>query len=72
MTVFKIKNLTASKQPLHTVEGVRNIGPRRTREFDLSAPGEKLVRASEVLEIVEGTKPKPQKSSDPSSGEAAA
>lgn len=49
MTVFKIKNPSHSKHPIHTVDGVRHIGARLTREFDLSGPGEKLVRASEVL-----------------------
>jgi hypothetical protein len=61
MTLFKIKNPSHSKQPIHTVDGVQHIGPRRTREFDLSAPGEKLVRASDVLQLIEPATQKPRK-----------
>ncbi|CAN7389732.1 hypothetical protein [Neorhizobium sp. LjRoot104] len=62
MTVFKIKNPSHSKHPIHTVDGVRHIGARLTREFDLSGPGEKLVRASEVLQLIEPASQKARKS----------
>lgn len=54
----KIKNSSHTRQPIHTVDGVRHIGARKTRSFELSKPGEKLVNASEALSIVSEEKPK--------------
>lgn len=48
---MKVTNSSDERQAVHTTAGVVFIHPGKSRDVDLTKPGEKLVEASAVLTI---------------------